>query len=195
MHRIVSLLITLSLACGTFNAQTLITMPVKQNPPFEVSVKEVFLEFVAPSITIGGDVVVTGGSGSYSYRWYSGSDKIGDDALLTIEEAGVYDLYIDDTCDCVQRVSFIVTPSSVEGVGTDFAGVYPNPVDDRLVISGIKAVQVNILSIAGQLESVYADFGDEEQIELNVSALPAGDHIVNIVTSEHKVVTKKIVKK
>ena len=51
-------------------AQTYIPMPVSQNPPFEVSTNEVFVEFMSPSMTIGGSVVVTGGSGNYSYRWY-----------------------------------------------------------------------------------------------------------------------------
>ena len=175
-------------------AQTYIPMPVSQNPPFEVSTNEVFVEFVSPSMTIGGSVVVTGGSGNYSYRWYSGSEEIGSEASITIDAAGVYDLRVSDTCDCMQQVRFTVTSASVEGLEAGKAAVYPNPVADRLVVRGEDIKQVCVVSAAGALVAVRTGFEPGSQVDIDMSMLPAGEYIVNCVTTRHNVLTRKIVK-
>lgn len=176
------------------SAQTYIAMPVSQNPPFGVSANEVYVEFVPPTMTIGGDLVVTGGSGSYTYLWKHGSTEIGREASIEISEAGVYELNISDACDCLQRVVFTVNPASVEGVGTSEVSVYPNPASDRLTVSGMSLVQVSIVSMSGKLVAVHSGFGRDARADIDVSGLPAGEYIVNLVGENHKVVTRKIVK-
>ena len=177
------------------SAQTRIPMPVSQNPPFEVSTNEVTVEFAAPQMTIGGDVIVAGGSGTYSYRWCRGSEEISTEAVLTIEEAGVYDLYISDTCDCLQHVTFTVQAASVEGVGGDTVALYPNPVTDYLTISGLRLRQVCVVSMAGALVAVHGDFAPGTATQVDMTSLPAGEYVVNCVTENRDVITAKIVKK
>lgn len=177
------------------NAQTHIPMPVSQNPLFEVSTNEVTVEFAAPQMTIGGDVIVAGGSGTYTYRWCRGSEEISTEAVLTIDEAGVYDLYISDACDCMQHVTFTVQAASVEGVGGDKIALYPNPVTDYLTVAGLRLRQVCVVSMDGALVAVHSDFAPGTTTQINLSTLPAGEYVVNCVTENRDVVTAKIVKK
>ena len=177
------------------SAQTRIPMPVSQNPLFEVSTNEVTVEFAAPQMTIGGDVIVAGGSGTYSYRWCRGSEEISTEPVLTISEAGVYDLYISDAFDCMQHVVFTVQAASVEGVGLDKIALYPNPVTDCLTVSGLRLRQVCVVSMGGALVAVHGDFAPGTTTQIDLSSLPAGEYVVNCVTENNDVVTGKIVKK
>ena len=58
-------------------AQTIVRMPVKQNPIFAVSTNKVELTMPTDGggVILGGNVVIEGGSGNYSYRWYSPDGK------------------------------------------------------------------------------------------------------------------------
>lgn len=183
-------------ASGFIVAQTRIEMPVKQNPPFEVSVSEVILDFTAPSMTLGGDVVATGGSGSYIYRWYNGEKEIGTDATLVITEPGEYKLDIKDACDCLNTVIFSVKSASVEGVETEGFALYPNPVKDKLTIKAgeIDLRQVNIVSVSGRLMLVATDFDQKGENEIDLSSLPGGEYIVNCVVGDNNVITRKVIK-
>ena len=62
--------VAVALGCA---AQAIVRMPVEQNPLFEVSTSKV--EIAMPEegggVLLGGNVVVTGGSGVYTYRWYT----------------------------------------------------------------------------------------------------------------------------
>ena len=196
MQRILFLLLSVVVASGFIVAQTRIEMPVKQNPPFEVSVSEVILDFTAPSMTLGGDVVATGGSGSYIYRWYNGEKEIGTDATLVITEPGEYKLDIKDVCDCLNTVIFSVKSASVEGVETEGFALYPNPVKDKLTIKAgeIDLRQVNIVSVSGRLMLVATDFDQKDENEIDLSSLPGGEYIVNCVVGDNNVITRKVIK-
>ena len=196
MQRILFLLLSVVVASGFIVAQTRIEMPVKQNPPFEVSVSEVILDFTAPSMTLGGDVVATGGSGSYIYRWYNGEKEIGTDATLVITEPGEYKLDIKDACDCLNTVIFSVKSASVEGVETEGFALYPNPVKDKLTIKAgeIDLRQVNIVPVSGRLLLVAIDFDQKDANEIDLSSLPGGEYIVNCVVGDNNVITRKVIK-
>ena len=196
MQRILFLLLSVVVASGFIVAQTRIEMPVNQNPPFEVSVSEVILDFTAPSMTLGGDVVATGGSGSYIYRWYNGEKEIGTDATLVITEPGEYKLDIKDACDCLNTVIFSVKSASVEGVETEGFALYPNPIKDKLTIKAgeIDLRQVNIVSVSGRLLLVATDFDLKDENEIDLSSLPGGEYIVNCVVGDNNVITRKVIK-
>ena len=94
----------------------------------------------------------------------------------------------------MQQVRFTVTSASVEGVEAGKAAVYPNPVADRLVVRGEDIKQVCVVSAAGALVAVRTGFETGSQVDIDMSMLPAGEYIVNCVTTRHNVLTRKIVK-
>jgi hypothetical protein len=140
-----------------------------QNPPFGVSVNEVSASYDGIPLTIGADVVITGGSGVYNYRWYKGETELGTDAAISVNEPGDYFLDVKDQCDCLQTVVFhISTASSITGIELG------------------KVVQTTVFNDKGQLIKVAA--GDDADLQ----SLPKGLYVVNRVGENGAVETYKV---
>ncbi|MBU2649396.1 MAG: T9SS type A sorting domain-containing protein [Bacteroidetes bacterium] len=71
-----------------------------------------------------------------------------------------------------------------------FVHIYPNPVRDIVHISGISNAQVNVFSTDGKLMISKENFNDNI---LDLSGLPKGIYILNVVTNDNYVIRKKVV--
>lgn len=166
-----NILIFALLLIGTqyVSAQSIVNIKVTQNPLFTVSTNDVTLSIEDSPITLGGDVVVTGGSGSYAYRWYTDAEELGTESTLEVDQPGEYYLDITDTCDCKQTVVFHI--SNTNGI-------------DAVNIADV--VQVAVFTVDGKLVQVakgaYPD----------LSSLPSGSYIVQRTTRKGQTSSTKV---
>ena len=104
------LVITLLLAATLKVAsQSVVNMHVRQNPLFGVSTHEVTAVIDGTPLTLGADIVVTGGSGNYTYCWSRQGATLANTPTLTGSTADEYTLEVSDECDCRQTVAFHIT--------------------------------------------------------------------------------------
>lgn len=181
---------------GVSNAQSVVRMPVAQNPLFEVSTNHVNVSTGGDNgVTLGGDLVIKGGSGTYSYRWYSAAqDDLGNESTLKVNTPGVYKLDITDTCDCLQTVEFNVTNAGVSDIAYGTLRLSPNPTDGPVAVDGFEAVQIAVVSMSGRMECVI-DRDGAVISDFDLSHLPAGQYIVTLSDSEGHTAVARLVKK
>lgn len=169
MKKLIILSLICLFTCSLAKAQSVVNMNFKQNPVFGVSTNDVSAVLDGQPITIGGDIVVTGGSGVYSYRWYQGDNVLSTESTITIGEPGEYALDIKDQCDCLQTVLFHITGTS---------GI------DAIDLNDVK--QITVFNIKGQLVKVInGQFVD-------LSNLPSGQYIINKVDAKGNIASKKV---
>jgi hypothetical protein len=75
--------------------------------------------------------------------------------------------------------------------------IYPNPSDDFIRLKSKKPIlSYSIFNSAGQLSAFYTYRSDDvTAAEIDVSDLKVGQYIVNILTIENKLLSKKIIVK
>ena len=153
MNRSLTATILFTAAVFGCQAQSVVKIPVAQNPLFEVSANNVAVSVPdgGAGATLGGDLVISGGSGHYTYRWYDGSDvTLGTESTLSILSPGIYYLDIEDTCECLQTIEFNVTTASIDDPGIAMTAITPNPTDGPVEISGFDAIQISSVTRAGK---------------------------------------------
>jgi hypothetical protein len=140
-----------------------------------------------PTVTVSGtntEAITLTSSASVGNKWYLNGTAIpsATNATLTVTAAGVYkvQVVIDD---CASEFSsdtpLIVTgdlPRNVNAVG-----VYPNPIDDKLELIGIKGElsNVQLVDLAGRQNSiVFEKHGDNYQA--NVQHLSLGIYVLQV---------------
>lgn len=178
-------------------AQSVVEVVVPQNPLFEVSTNVVNTGFndSSATLTIGGNIVVKGGSGTYTYRWYTPSgNELGTDRTLTVDAVGKYLLDISDSCDCMQTIEFNVETNSVGTVEDRTVTVTPNPTSGYVEFTGFEAAQLTATNMAGQL-SLLIDGDGRVFSSANLSALAPGAYILILTDSEGKTFSSKIIRK
>lgn len=191
--KLLSLLLLVMGAMGV-NAQSVVNLNLKQNPIFGVSTNEVSAVIEGTGINIGADVVITGGSGHYTYRWYNANGDLDTRATLFVNKAGDYYLDVKDECDCKQTVVFHITGTAgVDNVLVKSLKVFPNPTEGPVNIESPKAIsQVLVFSANGTLLRV---FNEDAVSQIDLSSLNAGHYVLQLVTNDGKLLTSKVIKK
>lgn len=182
----------------TANAQTVIDMTFVQNPLFEVSTNDVTASLDNGPLTLGADVVITGGSGSYTYRWYTqDGETISTDHSLEVTVAGEYLLDVTDQCDCLQTIIFHITGEVPAGIHTLQAANVINydAASTRIDFSTDASIyQACIVAMGGRLCRVATAY-DGRLNYLDLSTLPPGVYVVQAITTDGNILTHKIIKK
>lgn len=195
MKKLVLLLYMLVGVVLSVRSQAVINMPFTQNPALTVSTQSAFLAFQEPGMELGADLVITGGSGTYRYRWTSNGAELGTEPTLYVTAMGVYSLEIFDTCDCEQTVTFHVNDGSgIESLEASACKVYPNPAADYLIVesgTGKEMKQVSLVAANGQLVKVFADVWGSKTM-LSLDGIAPGQYLLNCVYDDEKVATSVI---
>ncbi len=183
-------------ACGCA-AQTIVNMPVAQNPLFEVSTNSVTVSIPDNGgATLGGDLAITGGSGSYTYRWYNNSGAtLGSSSTLEVSGPGTYLLDIDDTCDCRQTVTFNVATAGLDDVALDSFSISPNPTDGLVEIRGFEAMQICAVSLSGKMVALIVSEDGAPIADADFSSLASGTYILCLTYRAGNNVSTKLIKK
>ena len=178
------------------SAQAIVSIPVNQNPVFEVSTNHV--EVTVPDsnddIILGADVVITGGSGSYTYRWTDqrGND-LGTESELHVSEPGLYTLDIADTCDCLQTVTFNVATASLDEIAGSILTISPNPSEGFIRIDGFDPVQITAVNMSGHLAATLTSPDGTHIHEADLSTLPSGIYLLTLTDNARNVIVSRIV--
>lgn len=184
--------------CGlTTLAQSIVEINVDQNPVFEVSTNVVNATFPEDggTMTLGADLVITGGSGNYAYRWYTPEGvELGNESTISVENEGAYKLDVTDECDCLQTVEFNVSTASVNDIRANVFHITPNPAESIVEFGGIQAEQMALTSMNGQLAAVISASGATFD-KADVSFLAPGTYIVTLTDALGKIYTSKLIKK
>lgn len=196
----IKILLTAALVCPcavSLNAQTIVEMSVNQNPLFEVSTNSVNAVYPEEggSMTLGADLVIAGGSGNYTYRWYDAAgNELGDGPTLTVDGEGKYLLDVSDECDCLQTVEFNVETASVKSVEGNIFRITPNPTEGYVEFGGIGAMQVCLTSMTGQLVAVL-NYDGQPMTSADLSFLTKGTYILTLTDVNGKTQVCKLIKK
>lgn len=196
MKRIVIAAITLVAAVCGCTAQSVVKMNVAQNPLFEVSTNYVTVSVPdSDSAVLGGDLVIAGGSGNYTYRWYDAAGaQLGTEPTLAITHGGVYYLDVKDTCDCLQTVQFNVQTAGIDGVLSQDFTITPSPTDGLIAIRGIDCVQLAVTDMSGRMRMLVDRQGDTIA-EADLSALGHGQYIVTVTDAAGRSAAAIIIRK
>lgn len=173
MKRVLTLLLTLCLT-AVASAQTVIDVTFEQYPPLQAVAGTVSVEVPLEGITLGSDVSVDGGDGSYTYLWTNAAgETLSTAKTLLITRPGDYYLQVSDGHHCQVSVHFTATASaSVSSLTTD----------------GLR--QVRIFNAAGTLILKTSATTDYE------SSLAAGVYVVCFIYSDgHEAIRKVTVNK
>lgn len=189
---------TLALAATGFACfgQAIVSMPVVQNPLFGVSTNEVNATYPenSSSLTLGGDLVITGGSGTYSYRWYDNTgNDLGNESTLQVSAPGSYLLDIEDTCDCLQTVRFNLSIASVDEIHASDVSIRFNSTDGQVEIVGFDPVQLSAVDMSGRLAAVI-DHGGMVFHTVDLSFIPGGVYIITLTDSFGSDTSLKLIK-
>lgn len=179
-------------------AQTIVNIPVSQNPVFEVFTDnvDVMVDDSCEEVVLGGNLVIKGGSGTYEFLWCdSTGDTLGQEQTLSVTKPGLYTLYVSDTCQCELSVNFNVESSSVEAVFQSDFSVTPNPTDGVVEISGFDATQITAVDMAGHMKSFICSHDETAIREADFSILSPGMYILTLSNSHGNRKAVRIIKK
>lgn len=192
------LLIMFALASFMAHAQTVIDMTFVQNPLFEVSTNDVTASLDQGSLSLGADVVITGGSGTYTYRWYTTDGQtLASDSSLEVTAAGEYLLDVTDQCDCLQTIAFHITGQVPAGIHSLRAADVISYDDTSATIrfsSDAAIYQACIVAANGRLCRVATAY-DGSLSHIDLTTLTPGAYVVQAIMSDGNVLTHKIIKK
>ncbi|MCH2084993.1 MAG: T9SS type A sorting domain-containing protein [Saprospiraceae bacterium] len=139
---------------------------------------------------------ITGGTAPYSYLWSNGDNQANIDML----SAGMYSLSVTDEENCSQSWTFDVdlissTTSADENLSIK---VFPNPSTGSLILSSEivfpRGSQLKVFDLLGQLHLVENLGSGKRQQFIDISSLPNGIYLLQIVVDEKQIKSYKILK-
>ncbi|MDE6078163.1 MAG: T9SS type A sorting domain-containing protein [Muribaculaceae bacterium] len=191
-------ILTLALSWTAASSQSIVSIPVNQNPLFEVFTNN--LEMAYPDdmtdLILGADIVIKGGSGTYEYLWLdSDGNQLGTDPTLTVSGEGKYILTVSDTCDCEQTVTFNITSAAVDEVSAAGIGIFPNPTTGYVRIEGFQPFQIVAMDMSGHIAALINSEDGQSIQEADFSSLPSGIYLLTLSDGHGKKTVCRIIKK
>lgn len=184
---------TLILSSLALNAQT-ITIGFEQADLLEINTGNDTVICKTHTVVLGAAETAIGGSGEYFYSWYPNvflDDHTSANPNCTPEETTTYMLTVTDKdgCSAIDYVTVAIDPCL--GIGdielNENLIIYPNPVGNKLNISGLPAnaeeISLKILNQIGQVvfEKNLYSHGESLEINLNESQeIPPGIYVMHI---------------
>lgn len=192
-------LLSLAFFSLSASAQSVVDMSFEQNPLFTLSTYDVTAAIVDVPLTLGGDLVVAGGSGTYAYRWYNAEGTLSTEREYMVLHGGDYMLDVTDQCDCLQTVTF-----HISGEATDLSGINAPSLQGAVRYDGTAHVirygaearvqQATVFSADGRLVRL-ATACDAPLTATSIDDQPAGIYIVQIQTADGALYTQKLTKR
>lgn len=145
-------------------------------------------------------VDVAGGDGNYAFAWLLNGSPFSASEDLTNAPAGSYELVVTDGNNCKATFPFVLT--AISGTGDPkavlFAEVFPNPASDKATLAvalpTAQALYLSLLDANGRaLQAWTVHQVTEQNIPLDVRALPAGTYQLRILTGNGEQAVKAVV--
>ena len=180
------------------SSQSIVKIPVNQNPMFEVSTNSLDVNFPEDSgdMVLGADIVIKGGSGVYRYVWTDAAgNELGRDSSLSITSPGTYILTVTDTCDCEQIVVFRALTASVDLVNNADFTISPNPTYGYIRIEGFDPCQIVAVDMSGHIAALINNEFSKPMNEADFSFLSPGVYLLTLTDAYNKSVAYRLIKK
>lgn len=140
-------------------------------------------------------VTFTNGSSyaeTYNWNFDDGENSIEENPVHVYSQSGDYDVILDATNNCgtmssQENIEIVIT--GLNDLEDFIISVYPNPVEEKLIVEYNKEIIIEIYNLAG------IKILESNKTEIDVSGLVNGTYIVLIKNSENELMRKiKIVK-
>lgn len=162
--------------------------PVSISEPSSIELKITSQD--ASCSTCSDGIIQVGAAGGIPPYTYSLDDSVyvEDSTFSNLAQKG-YTVYVQDSnaCKLSENVN-VSSPVGVEHAGVNSLFIYPNPVDEFLIIQGLRnqksTSQVNLLNISGKVLNV-SEYKNTERLSINVSELQPGVYFIKILEGEN----------
>ena len=176
------------------SAQTVIDIHVEQNPPLKAEAATVVTDWAEGGVTLGADLVVSGGDGHYAYEWTDEKGTIlGTEPKCTVLQPGRYYLKVSDGAGCAVSSMFQVNTTSGIANARGGNGTSIEVSGHTLTVETTSGLfLLRVADTAGHIlmRSTY----NSNKADVDLSNLADGAYII-CVTEGEKAFVKKIILK
>lgn len=190
-----ALLLFLLLPALILSGQSIIHIPFIQPAPFTAGPVENLVEISGNNaLTIGGQLIVSGGKDPRTYLWSKDGIVIGNDTVLEIHSPGNYHLLISDSGGCSQNIVFIVSfPAGLGEMDKNSFHIFPNPVHHEIHLYSDYLPEVKSIKLFDQLgKSVRIWTGESVNVGhetlLNVQDIAPGAYLLSFETVNYQII-------
>lgn len=112
---------------------------------------------------------------------------------IQLTESGIYRLEVTiGSCKTTDEFEFVVTGIEEPGKGI---ALYPNPVDDELLINGlVNSKAVTLLSPTGS-QLNHIELRDQSSVKINMKGYSSGLYLIKVIGTNKSISTYKIMKR
>ncbi len=150
------------------------------------------------SVTVDGNTITANVTGSYTYQWYQRSGiwtillqgETG--RSFTPDQSGTYYVEIDNGTCSTTSDDVTITVTGIKNMAESGISVFPNPVKDVVNIRNSKNIDLKISLINTTGETIKVINSISDNIQINMSGLPAGIYFININNGEASFIQKII---
>ncbi|MCX7861491.1 MAG: C25 family cysteine peptidase [Bacteroidales bacterium] len=146
----------------------------------------------APNMNDGTASVTATGNGPFTYLWSNGATT----STITGLTGGTYQVTVTDIYNCTKTETVVVETSTfVNNDIKDQVNIYPNPVNDYVIISypQISNSKIEVIDANGKILFINVDPLSHTQVKLNVASLAKGVYTIKIY-NENQAIIRKLVK-
>jgi len=176
-----------------------INVSLSQPKLLEVDAGPDVKDFTGEAVTLGEEVVVTGGTPDFLYRWEDTSGNTWTDEVITVTGYGDYMLTVTDAnnCSAADEIAVIDAVSVTSLVSQDHV-IYPNPAGNevKVPLRGLSGdLTLEIVSAAGVVvyRERFLHRGAAGPVIMETAMLPRGMYLVRI-TGKNRVITRSLIK-
>jgi hypothetical protein len=171
-------------------AQTVIDIPIEQNPPLKASAQTIAVEWQDGGVILVADKLISGGDGNYTYLWTDDNGlQIGTESKITATLPGNYYLKVTDGNGCQLSILYKVNNTTIiNSTSTSKGGISMALYGRTLRITSNSSFSLKIIDESGSCISMKTYSSGKKNISL--SSLPTGNFIFYLL-SNGKVMTAK----
>ncbi|HER09006.1 MAG TPA: T9SS type A sorting domain-containing protein [Bacteroides sp.] len=169
-----------------------INVPLSQPRLLEVEAGPDVRDYTGGEVTLGEEVVVTGGTPDFIYRWEDGSGNTWTGELITVSGYGDYILTVTDANRCTDADAITVIDAVTASMRTpDQHPLYPNPANGMVSIppeglSGQITLEITATTGSVVFQKKIEKTGPDP-VPLEIGHIPPGMYLVRISDGQHTV--------
>jgi hypothetical protein len=150
-----------------------------------------------PVINLSSGILLTNIPQADKYQWFLDGTMLKDEtnATLTPLIVGTYEVEVAAN-SCIKKSSgFTYSVTALEENEKTNAGAYPNPFNDKLIVTLDDHENVNFIITSNMMGQTLKQFpvgsSGKKEIELDLSDLPAGPYIISVGSKKYKVIKQQ----
>jgi hypothetical protein len=139
---------------------------------------------------------INGGTSPYSFNWWNATGLVGNSQGINISQTGNYYCVVYDANACnSDTIKFNVLETNLIEKGLSKVVVYPNPVENKIIVElpySTDKITLSLTDILGR-ELIFHQYEDIKLISLDISSLSVASYYL-FLEYRNKIFRKKIIK-